>query len=145
MILLWPKRKISQAKREDSTYAKIDQKWYTFRGGGSIFYPTVIDVLNIPKWQWCYNFLLIILLTYTVYSVRLNTFYWIGLKTKNSTKRQQSCHLVNCLVFFSAFGRHRDLLEPVTWLSSSIIILRSMLEEGFYKTLEGWWCLMIVM
>ena len=33
MLLLWPKRQIYQEKREDSNYAKIDQKWYTFRGG----------------------------------------------------------------------------------------------------------------
>ena len=51
-----------------------------------------------------------------------NTFYWstwfassdgtliiwqIELNTKNSTKRQQSCRLVEFLVFNSAFGRHR--------------------------------------
>ena len=32
----------------------------------------------------------------------------IELKTKNSTKRQQSCRLVEFLVFNSAFGRHSN-------------------------------------
>ena len=39
-------------------------------------------------------------------------FYWIELKTKNSTKRQQSCRLVEFLVFNSAFGRHSNWLIP---------------------------------
>ena len=38
MLLLWPKRQIYQAKREDSTYAKIDKKWYTFRGGADLLF-----------------------------------------------------------------------------------------------------------
>ena len=32
----------------------------------------------------------------------------IELNTKNSTRRQQSCLLVEFLVFNSAFGRHRQ-------------------------------------
>ena len=36
--------------------------------------------------------------------------WWIELNTKNSTKRQQSCRLVEFLVFTSAFGRHRHWL-----------------------------------
>ena len=36
------------------------------------------------------------------------------LKTKNSTKRQLCCRLVEFLVFNSAFGRHSNLLVPST-------------------------------
>ena len=42
-------------------------------------------------------------------------FQWIELNTKNSTKRQQSCHLVEFLVFNSAFGRYRHWL---IWIAS---------------------------
>ena len=38
-------------------------------------------------------------------------FQQIELKTKNSTKRQQSCRLVEFLVFNSAFGRHKSLIN----------------------------------
>ena len=41
-------------------------------------------------------------------------FQQIELKTKNSTKRQQSCRLVEFLVFNSAFGRHSNFLIPST-------------------------------
>ena len=34
--------------------------------------------------------------------------WWTELNTKNSTKRQQSCRLVEFLVFNSAFGRHSN-------------------------------------
>ena len=44
------------------------------------------------------------------------------MKTKNSTKRQQSCRLVEFLVFNSAFGRHSHKLIAIAWSSSSIII-----------------------
>ena len=33
------------------------------------------------------------------------------LNTKNSTKRQQSCRLVEFLLFNSAFGRHKSLIN----------------------------------
>ena len=36
------------------------------------------------------------------------------LNTKNSTRWQQSCRLVEFLVFNSAFGRHQHWLEPIT-------------------------------
>ena len=51
-------------------------------------------------------------------------FKWIELKTKNSTKRQQSCHLVEFLVFNSAFGRRCHLLISST--------LSSIGDIGFF-------------
>ena len=48
---------------------------------------------------------------YTIYFIRASEgrlINWpIELNTKNSTKRQQSCRLVEFLVLNSAFGRHR--------------------------------------
>ena len=59
------------------------------------------------KWQWISS------KGNSRYSNQL-FFYWIELKTKTSSKRQQSCRLVEFLVFNSAFGRRRHILEPIT-------------------------------
>lgn len=37
-LFRWPKRQIWKAKTGGSIYAKIDEKWYTFRGGAPIYF-----------------------------------------------------------------------------------------------------------
>ena len=46
MLSLCAKRQIYQAKKEDSTYAKIDKKWSTFRGGAPIYF--LLNGLGTP-------------------------------------------------------------------------------------------------
>ena len=60
-------------------------------------------------------------------------FKQIELNTKNSTKRQQSCRLVEFLVFNSAFGRHRHWWIPITSYSYIIIDMSFII----YQLLES--------
>ena len=53
----------------------------------------------------------------------------IELNTKNSTRWQQSCHLVEFLVFNSAFGRHRHWLIPITSYSFIIIVMSFIIYQ----------------
>ena len=75
----------------------------------------------------------------SVYTTRFLTqaepliFKQIELNTKNSSKRQQSCRLVEFLVFNSAFGRHRHWWIPITSYSFIIIDMSFII----YQLLES--------
>ena len=81
--------------------------------------------------------------------------WWTELNTKNSTKRQQSCRLVEFLVLNSAFGRNSNELIPSTlssvgvchvevfiswWFSHRRLpMVKSSYYEDFNMTIANWW------
>ena len=71
-------------------------------------------------------------------------FSWSELNIKNSTKQQQSCRLVEFLVFNSAFGRQRHWLIPMESPSFIIIVMSSIIHHGLIfrgdpPNIKPWW------